>query len=110
MRRNLQTLGEDRACSNYRTLANLDSVHDNCAHADQTVRFNTASVQNDSVAHRHVVSQYRGVQVSGYMQTAQVLNVAAFTDSDVIDIAANHTVEPNTRVSSDLDISDDLST
>ena len=44
------------------------------------------------------------------MQNAAVLNIAAFTDLDVLGIAAYHDPKPNTAVLAQLHIAHDLGT
>lgn len=92
---------------------NHRAVHDNTAHADETTIANGAGVQQTFVPDGHVFSDSqrntarRIRPVMGHMQHAEILNIAARTNADAVDIATRHGTRPQRHIVSQGYLADD---
>lgn len=59
------------------------------------------------MADRHIVTDDQRVCIVRHMQHAQILDVGAISDSDVVDVPSNDGMEPNTAVLPHDDVADD---
>lgn len=101
-RRHHGTGGDDGVFSHLR------AVHQHGAHADQATVADGAGVQRHVMADGDLVADHQRVGAAGDVQDASVLDVRPLADADVIDVSANHRVEPDTAFLADDDIADDL--
>src|SRR3990172_4745951 len=60
------------------------------------------------MGHGHVITHNRGKTIPRDMKDAAILDIAAFSNSDVKDIPANDRIKPDTGMITDFDIPDNL--
>ena len=88
-------------------------IHDDAAHADQAFVTDAAAVQNDFMPDSDIGAdrQWRaGRLVAGAMadmQHAEILHIGTGTDTDMVDVAADHNAGPDRGVIAEHDVADD---
>ncbi len=83
------------------------AVHDDGAHTNQHSILDRTAVQNHFVADCHIVADDQRVCIMGHMQHAEVLDVGAISDSNVVHVPSNDSMEPDAAVLSHDDVADD---
>ena len=71
------------------------SVHQHGTHADQNAIVNGTAVEHDVVTDRDVVTDDQGIRVVGHVEQREVLDVGTMADPNIVDVAADDTVEPH---------------
>src|SRR5271168_946490 len=98
---------EQGACGYYAAGADVHTIQDYCAHADQAAVLDGAAVERYRVAYRDVVAEDERVLVAHDVEDAAVLDVGAGADADVVNVTANHAAGPDAGVFADDYVADD---
>src|SRR5215831_15923009 len=106
--RDLTARGHHRSRADQALFADLRTVEDDRAHADQRKRVNRAGVHDHVMRDRYAVPQDRGHPAAEDVDRGIILDVHPRADTDVADIAAHYRVEPDTRLRTDVHIADDV--
>jgi len=101
--RDFHALRHQRVGSDERLPAHHRAVQNHRAHANQHFIAYLAGVDNCRVAHGHVIAQPAGELVR-QVQHRVVLDVGMVAHDDAVDVPAQNGVVPNTRISSQPDI------
>src|SRR5665213_3970841 len=107
-RRHLHPFGQRRAGRDDRLRADVRSVQQDRAHADQALILDRAAVDDRRVANRDVVADRRLVRPLHDVHDAAVLYVRAAADTDPVHVAADHHTHPDAALFADLDVADHL--
>src|SRR2546423_2186212 len=100
------TYGVERASSNDCVVADRRPIHDDGHHYDQDPILDRAAVQDHVVTNRHVVADDEWGGIVRDVQHAEVLDIRAAADANVVHVAANHCVKPDTGLLADHHIPD----
>ena len=87
--------------------ADLDPVEEHGADADEGVIPDHAPVDDRSVAHRHAGADVRRPGVARDVDRGIVLHVATAADADLLDVSADHRVEPYAHTGCEDHVADD---
>ena len=104
--RNMGALGDEGVRADDAALADDGAVEDGGAHADEAIVLDGAGVENRAVSDGDEFADAHG-EVLGEVDDAAVLDVGAFADFDVVDVAAEDGGGPDAAVRGEADVADD---
>jgi hypothetical protein len=99
-------LGDKGPCADETVFADLDVIHENRAHADESAVTHGAAVKHDVVTYGHSMAQRNAALSVSAVKGAIILNISLAPDLHLENVAANDGAEPNRRFLGDLDVTD----
>src|SRR5215213_3333453 len=103
-RRDYRARTDERASRNQRQLADAHVVQQYRTDANQTATLDVAAVQSNTMAHRHLVFEYRRVCAIPHVNHRIVLHVGAVADANVMNITTYSAVAPDRSLFSKMHV------
>lgn len=97
-------LGHNSASRNNTSSSDYRPVHNNSAHANQHFIFDCASMHHRIMRNGNVIANGSLMTLIRTMNDCAILNIAAITKRNGIDIATNDRIEPNGAVAAHSDL------
>src|SRR5262249_7906426 len=85
------------------------AIQQDCAHADQALMVNCATVQYRGVTNRDIVTNSRRMRLVHHMNDRAVLHVRSSSDADPMNVSTKHRGHPDPAFLADFDVADHVS-